>query len=105
MINKEFDLVVKLLMKPPKSRLDSITIGYSSLENKWPDIETALLAPNFKSSDDNEIKEIRIIGDEDVETRFILIPFRIGKQQIRVDFFSNGKRLGTVREDVEVLGD
>ncbi len=67
-------------------------------------VEIVLLTSNFKSSDGNEINNIRIIGNDDVETHFILIPLDVGKQHIRVDFFSHGKRLGTVREEVEVLG-
>ena len=102
-INKEFDLVVRLLINPSGSRNDSITIEYYSLENRLPAIEIALLTPNFKCFNDNEINEVRI-GNDDVETHFALIPFRIGKQKIRIDFFSHGRRLGTIQENIDVLG-
>jgi len=74
------------------------------LENQISALEIVLLAPNLKSSNGNEKNEIGIKSEENTETRFNLIPLCIGKQQIRIDFFSHYKRVGTVKKQVEVLG-
>jgi hypothetical protein len=52
---------------------------------------------------DGNIRTVQIDRDKDVEERFVLIPYQIGEQEIRVDFYQNRRYIGTLKHDIRIV--
>jgi tetratricopeptide (TPR) repeat protein len=102
-VNQGSDILVQLLVKPHKQSDIPISIEYLFMQNQLPEIEMALLAPNFATIGEGT-KIVNVINNEDTEVHFMLIPRHTGEQQIRIDFYQSGRRLGMVRRTVIVVG-
>ncbi len=100
-LSDELNLLVQLLLKSPEPEAKGISIEDKGLPDQLPEVEVVVFAKgfDFKGSDSRVLKVDR---DNDSEERFILIPKEAGVQQIRVDFYQYGRRIGTERRNILV---
>ncbi len=96
-LNERFSLLVQLLMKSPKPDSEGIIIEDKGL----PEVEIVVYAKGFDIEGCNT-KVLKIDRNNDSDERFVFIPRELGDQQIRVDFYQNGRRIGTERRNILV---
>ncbi len=101
-INQPFSLFVQLLMEAPEPTAEAIHIVDTGEPEELPEVEVVLRARGFDIEGSNT-QVMRVARDDDTEVRFVLIPRRLGEQQIRVDFYQFGRRIGTKRRNVLVV--
>ena len=102
LINQRFSLYVQLLIKPHKNEVQAIEIEDTNTSEELLEVEIVLRAHNFEIEDSN-IRVVQVKRDEDTEERFVLVPLQLGEQQIRVDFYQNGRRINTVRRNILII--
>ena len=103
-INESFSIHVQLLIKSPAPEIKAMEIEDTGIPEKLPEVEIVLRARGFDIEGTNT-KVISIKRDDDTEERFVLIPRQLGEQQIRVDFYQNGKRIGTARRNIIIYAE
>lgn len=104
MLKERFSLSVQLLVNPPKPDVEDaykILIEDKGIPGQEPELEIVVLARGFDIEGSNT-KVLKIDRNNDSDERFVLIPKEIGDQQIRVDFYQYGRRIGTERRNVLV---
>ncbi len=67
-----------------------------------PVLEVVVRAHAFDIEDSNT-QLLEVARDGDSEVRFVLVPREAGEHEIRVDFYQNGRRIGTQRHSVRVV--
>ena len=72
--------------------------------DQLPELEIVVRARGF-DVEGTSTRVIEIKRDDDTEERFMLIPRQLGEQQIRVDFYQNGKRIGTARQNIIIYAE
>jgi hypothetical protein len=103
-LKERFSLFVQLLVNPPKPDVEDankILIEDKGIPGQEPELEIVILARGFDIEGSNT-KILKIDRNNDSDERFVLIPKEIGDQQIRVDFYQYGRRIGTERHNVLV---
>ncbi len=100
-IHFRLSLFVQLLLKPLNPNTKPIEIEDTEI-SKLPEIEIVLRAKGCDIQGGNT-KIIQVEREDDTEERFVLIPRQLGEQEIRVDFYQNGRRIGTARKNIIIL--
>jgi len=101
-VNQESNILVQLQAEASDQGIDAVFIEYSYLQSQFPRIEMALLAPNFAVNGE-ETRILNVAKNEDSKIAdFSIIPLSPGENQIRVDFYQSGRRIGMVRKNVNV---
>ncbi|MCD6290350.1 MAG: CHAT domain-containing protein [Anaerolineae bacterium] len=101
-VNERFSLFVQLLIEAPEPEAEAITIEDTGEPEHPPEVEIVVRARGFDIEGSNT-RTIQVDREDDTEERFVLIPRRLGDQQIRVDFYQFGRRIGTIRRNVLVV--
>ena len=99
-VNQCFTLTIELLIDMPELGATAISVedpGTSEL----PEVEVVLRVHNFDVDGSNK-KIMQVERDDDSVVTFDLTPKQLGEQQIRVDFYQYGRRIGTKRRNVLV---
>ncbi|HEY9632069.1 MAG TPA: CHAT domain-containing protein [Coleofasciculaceae cyanobacterium] len=102
LVNQKFSLFAQLLIDPPELGIEAVEVEDTDVLEQLPEVEVVLRVRGFDIEDSNT-KVTQVKRDDDSEVRFSLIPRRIGEQQIRIDFYQHGRRLGTARHNVLVV--
>ncbi len=100
----KFSLLVELLKKPLKPDTKGIVIEDKGLPDQPPEVEIVVFAKGFDIEGSNT-KVLQVDRDNDSDLVFFLIPEELGEQQIRVDFYLYGRRIGTERRNISVIED
>ena len=101
-VNQESNILVQLQAEASEQGTDAVFIEYSYLQSQFPRIEMALLAPNFAVNGE-ETRILNVAKNEDSKiANFSIIPLSPGENQIRVDLYQSGRRIGMVRKNVNV---
>ena len=101
-VNQESNILVQLQAEVSEQGIDAVFIEYSYLQSQFPRIEMALLAPNFAVNGE-ETRILNVAKNEDSKiANFSIIPLSPGENQIRVDLYQSGRRIGMVRKNVNV---
>lgn len=98
-INKRFSIFVEILIDSPEPNIQPMMIEDTGIPNKLPEVEIVIRARSFDIEGSNT-KKIKVPRDDDTEARFILIPRKLGEQEIRVDFYQNDERISTIRKNI-----
>lgn len=101
-INQKFSLFVQLSIEPPKSGIEAVAVEDTGILKRLPEVEVVLRARSFDIEGSNT-RILTVKRDDDSEERFILIPRLGGEQQVRVDFYQHGRRIGTARHNLLVV--
>lgn len=101
-IDQRFSLFVQLLIEPPEPEAEAIIVEDTGEPEQPPEVEVVVRARGFDIEGSNT-QVMQVEREDDSEVRFVLIPRRLGEQQIRVDFYQYGRRIGTVRRNVLVV--
>lgn len=104
LINKRFTFYVQILIESPEPGIKAIRIEDKGIPDKLPEVEIVLRAKGFDIQGSNT-KMIQVEREDDAEERFVLIPRQLGEQEIRVDFYQNGRRIGTARKNIIILAE
>ncbi|MDD3042296.1 MAG: CHAT domain-containing protein [Methanosarcinaceae archaeon] len=100
-LDVKFSLLVQLLLKSPDPNATGIFIEDPGLPDQPPEVELVIFAKGFDIKGSNT-RILKVDRDNDSDERFVLIPRKPGEQQIRVDFYQHGRRIGTERHNVLV---
>lgn len=101
-LNQRFSLTVELLIESLEPGVEAIFIEDSGAPEELPEVEVVLRARGFDIEGDN-VEVMQVVRDDDSAVLFSLIPRQMGEQQIRVDFYQHGRRIGTARRNVLVV--
>lgn len=93
LVNQKFSLFVQLLIKSSEEGAEAIEVKDTGVE-QLPEVEVVLRTHNFDIVDSNT-KVLQVERNDDSEERFVLIPRCLGEEQIRIDFYQYGRRIGT----------
>ncbi|MCK5616471.1 CHAT domain-containing protein, partial [Candidatus Pacearchaeota archaeon] len=104
LLDKRFSIFVQLLMEPIEKHSEAVIIEDTGIPEKPPEIEVVISAHGF-DIEGNSTSTLLIDREDDSYTRFVLIPRMSGKQQIRVDLYQHGRRIGTMRKNVIVISE
>ena len=99
LINKRFSLYVQILIKSPDPAIKAMAIQDTGVTEKLPKVEIVVRARSFDIEGSNT-RIIQIDRNDDTEERFVLIPRKLGQQEIRVDFYQNNERISTTRKNI-----
>ncbi|MCS7221499.1 MAG: CHAT domain-containing protein [Anaerolineae bacterium] len=100
-LHQRFSLFVRLLIQPSEPGVEAIAIEDTGTP-ELPEVEVVVRARGF-DVEGGDTRTIRVERERDTEERFVLIPRRLGEQEIRVDFYQHGRYLGTARRRVLVV--
>jgi CHAT domain len=102
-VNQYFTLTIELLINMPNPGATVISVEDTDI-SKLPEVEVVLRVHNFNINDINgsNRKVMKIEREDDSAVTFDLTPFQLGEQQIRVDFYQYGRRIGTARRNILV---
>ena len=101
-VNQESNILVQLQKEASEQGMDAVFIEYSYTQSQLPRIEMALMAPNFAVNGE-ETMILNLENNKDSKNAiFSIIPLSPGENQIRVDFYQSGRRIGMVRKNVNV---
>ena len=103
-IDQRFSLFIETLIQPPQTGIEAIEIKAPEISEQLSEVEVVIRARNFDIEGSNS-RIIQVKRNDDTEARFILIPRQLGKQEIRVDFYQNGKRILTARKNILINSD
>lgn len=96
-------LLVALLREPVEPpTIAPLQIADVGPAERLPQLEVVLRARGFDIQPSNT-QLLDVVRDDDAELRFVLIPRQLGSQTIRVDFYQDGRRIGTVRQQTTVV--
>ncbi|MEW6493262.1 MAG: CHAT domain-containing protein [Cyanobacteriota bacterium] len=101
-INQRFSLTVELLIEQPEDQptLQPVHVQDTGT-SELPEVEVVLSARGFDLEGSN-VQVMEVERDDDSQVRFNLIARQIGEQKIKVDFWKQGRRIGTARRNVLV---
>ena len=99
-VNRCFTLTIELLIEIPEPGAIAISVEDTGT-SELPEVEVVLRVHNFDVDGSNK-KIMQIERDNDSVVTFDLTPNQLGEQQIRVDFYQYGRRIGTKRRNVLV---
>jgi hypothetical protein len=100
-LHQRFSLFVRLLIQPPEPDVEAIAIEDTGTP-ELPKVEVVVRARGF-DVEGSDTRTIQVEREQDTEERFVLIPRKLGEQEIRVDFYQHGRYLGTARRRVWVV--
>lgn len=100
-LHQRFSLFVHLLIQPPEPGAEAIAIEDTGTP-ELPEVEVVVRARGF-DVEGSDTRTIRVERERDTEERFVLVPRKLGEQEIRVDFYQHGRYLGTARRRVLVV--
>jgi hypothetical protein len=101
-ISQRLSLTVELLIEQPEDQptLQPVYVQDTGT-TELPEVEVVLSARGFDIEGSN-VQVMEVEPDDDSQVRFNLIPRHIGEQKIKVDFWKEGRRIGTARRNVLV---
>ncbi len=100
-LHQRFSLFVRLLIQPPEPGAEAIAIENTGMP-ELPEVEVVVRARGF-DVEGSDTRTIRVERERDTEERFVLVPRKLGEQEIRVDFYQHGRYIGTARRRVLVV--
>lgn len=95
-------LIVALLREPSAPVSMSLLIADNKPDDQLPEIEVVVRTRGFDIEQSNT-QMLAVARDDDVDARFVLTPRQLGAQTIRVDFYQDGRRIGTLRHSATVV--
>lgn len=101
-LNRKFSLFVQILIEQPELSAQAIYIEDTDIKERLPEVEVVLRVHCFDIEASNT-RTLQVEREGDSEVRFVLIPRQLGEQQLRVDFYQHGRRIGTARRNVLVV--
>lgn len=101
-VNQRFSLTVELLLEQPEDQpeLKAVLVPDTGTD-ELPEVEVVLSHAGFDLEGSNT-QFMQVERDDDSSVRFVLIPRKVGKHKIKVDFWQHGDRLGTARRNILV---
>ena len=99
-VGQRTSLGVFLLRQAPSPGAAGIVIA--DLIDALPKLEVVVWARGFDLEGTNT-KLIDVAREEDSDARFVLIPRQLGEQVIKVDFYQEGRRIGTISRATTVV--
>ncbi|MGF1494138.1 MAG: CHAT domain-containing protein [Microcoleaceae cyanobacterium] len=100
-LDQAFTLNVELTLEPVDDNIEALSIEDPGTD-KLPELEVVVRARQF-TIDGNDTQLLQIERDDDSIVKFRLTPRKLGEQQIRIDFWQFGRRIGTARHQVMVV--
>lgn len=104
-VNQRTSLCVALLIEQvdqSDAAFGTLTIEDTADGALLPQLEIVVRARGFDIEGSNT-QLLDVARDEDSDVRFVLIPRSLGPQSIRVDFYQQGRRIGTVRKQTNIV--
>lgn len=100
-LDEKFNVFVQLLRAAPTPSAAALSIADSDVPDQLPQLELVLRVRGFDIEGD-ETRTLTVLRDDDTEERVVLVPRKLGDQQIRADFYQFGRYIGTIRRNVTV---
>jgi hypothetical protein len=98
-LNQKFSLFVQLLIEQPEPTTQAVYVEDTGEKELPPEVEVVLRVRGFDIEGSNT-RTLQVDREVHSEERFVLIPRQLGSQHLRVDFYQNGRRIGTARRNV-----
>lgn len=91
-----------VLLEQQQSEPQSVAVLVADSAPAPPELEVVLRTRAFDVEGSNT-QLLAVSRDGDSELRFVLVPRQLGRQELRVDFYQHGRRIGTARHAVQVV--
>ena len=97
-------LTVSLLRNAsdPQAATAGIIIEDAAATGELPKVEIVLRTRGFDIEPSNT-QIMEVARDDDSDVRFVLTPREAGERKIRVDFYQNGRRIGTAEQLTRIV--